>query len=736
MRLLYFYTEFLDDCGNAKPFRGLDQIELNLSCEDNFHYDKITNSLYRTARKKPLPKNFWENEQLKNKPDIEIQPNIRNLNVLAGENGSGKSTVIQYVIDFLNDIYECVTGRAWNQAGHHNPWVNRNLLVFEGNGIRQNESEWFLFDYVPSSIKSVPQFKKIGFSEDHPKTFHFFFCNPAELIELNRKTITYSKPEQSYAEKRILSLLKNTKIIYMTNTLTKRDYILNNNSEMFDRRRDFFVYDCSLGAKIGSNISHFFAYEVYRQVKYVFDGKQSKLRKRLKKEIPVFPYPHALHIRPRVNEIREMFQKQIPDCLRPYLNNQNREGAYSTSHLPDILSALCVASYALNADRLLDIPSHSNLLWNRTNDLQIRDIQTPKRWKNIIELLWNAVSNHIQHNYLNGSAKDYLHNLKDLCVDYLNFLDLNTYTLFSRIQPNKNGEDYILTLDSIENDETLYNMLIAFIQKYRYTCEPVYTIEFDWGLSSGEESMLRLFSDLYYVFDRDYNIESNGAYNIYNNENHRYEQGNPCDTVILFLDEADLTLHPEWQRNLIHILTAFLPAIYPAPNIKDIQIILSTHSPLLLGDVPEENITYLLAGNQIHKGETSGMLALPGETFGQNIHVILKESFFLNKGTVGEFAANKINATARRLYEISAQNKNTLGQVSTEEMDSLRKTVSLVAPGILRNQLDQFLHSAEKFIYKNDEQMVDRIIQASTKLSAKDRERLMESLRRQGEGHD
>ena len=69
-------------------------------------------------------------------------------------------------------------------------------------------------------------------------------------------------------------------------------------------------------------------------------------------------------------------------------------------------------------------------------------------------------------------------------------------------------------------------------------------------------------------------------------------------------------------------------------------------------------------------------------------------------------------------------------------MDSLRKTVSLVAPGILRNQLDQFLHSAEKFIYKNDEQMVDRIIQASTKLSAKDRERLMESLRRQGEGHD
>ena len=108
----------------------------------------------------------------------------------------------------------------------------------------------------------------------------------------------------------------------------------------------------------------------------------------------------------------------------------------------------------------------------------------------------------------------------------------------------------------------------------------------------------------------------------------------------------------------------------------------------------------------------------------------------MSKGTVGEFAANKINATARRLYEISAQNENTLVQVSKEEMDSLRKTVSLVAPGILRNQLDQLLLSAEKSFYNEDEEMVERIIQASTKLSFKDRKRLIDSLRQQGERYD
>ena len=75
-------------------------------------------------------------------------------------------------------------------------------------------------------------------------------------------------------------------------------------------------------------------------------------------------------------------------------------------------------------------------------------------------------------------------------------------------------------------------------------------------------------------------------------------------------------------------------------------------------------------------------------------------------------------------------------QVSKEEMDSLRKTVSLVAPGILRNQLDQLLLSAEKSFYNEDEEMVERIIQASTKLSFKDRKRLIDSLRQQGERYD
>ena len=743
MRLLYFYTEFHDDQGNARALRKLDHIELNLSCEHYFHYDNITNTLYRSPRKRPLPKKFWENERLKNKTDLDFQSNIRNLNVLAGANGSGKSTIIQYVIDLLDNTYSYVTNCTKQETDRHNPWTNRNLLLFEDIGNERSGLEWFLLDYVPNQINKYPEFQKNGFSDDCPKSFRFFFRDPKDLNESCGDEIRNSKNDYSYAKDRIIRLLKRTKIVYMTNTLTKRDYLLNLDSKSYDRRRDKFIYDCSLGAKIGSNISSFFAYEIYRQVKYVFDRKQRMIRERLKKEIPEIPCPHALRIRPRVFEIRNMFKEHIPNCISSYIDYSNKEDTLSSDSLADLLSALCVASYILNISMRLDIPP--DYICNRLNNQHLEDVHLPKQWENVMEFICEAFIDIVRARYMSGTPKvsteftferDYFRILKGCCLDYLDFLYENSSTFLSRFQSMPGDKSFLLSLESIDGDEKLFSILIEFIQKYRYTCEPVYTIEFDWGLSSGEESLLRLFSDLYYVFDRDYNIESNGDYTIYNNVSHIVGKEEACNTVLLFMDEADLTLHPEWQRRLIHILTAGIPSIYPMPNIEDIQIILSTHSPLLLGDVPEENIIYMLTDNLIHGSKKSYTFTAPGETFGQNIHVILKDSFFLSKGTVGEFAADKINAAARQLYEISTQQSNIKVQISLEEMDTLRKTVSLVAPGILRNQLDQLLHNAEQFLYDKDSQMVERIIQASSNLSLEDRKRVIELLRQQGDGHD
>lgn len=335
------------------------------------------------------------------------------------------------------------------------------------------------------------------------------------------------------------------------------------------------------------------------------------------------------------------------------------------------------------------------------------------------------------------------HNLMNCCLEYLNYLDEKQNTLFSRFSRiDKNT--FELSLDAIkevkankaggkEENET-YRDLITFMQKYRYTCEPSFTIDFDWGLSSGEENMLRIFSNLYHVFDRDYSSGNYGNYKIYNNEAHveDYNGKTECDTVLLFMDEVDLTLHPEWQRRLVEILTAYIPQIYPTSCAKDIQLILSTHSPLILGDIPGENITYLFA-KDTQSQDSESYRAVPSETFGQNIHTILKENFFLSKGTVGAFAARKINEVAK---ELASMKGRVLNEQDQEKLSELRQTIRLVAPGILRTQLEYLIRDLEDDEDTRRQEETNHLLEKWQTLSGEKRQKLLNILEQEGKADD
>lgn len=106
-------------------------------------------------------------------------------------------------------------------------------------------------------------------------------------------------------------------------------------------------------------------------------------------------------------------------------------------------------------------------------------------------------------------------------------------------------------------------------------------------------------------------------------------------SILLLLDEVDLYMHPEWQRKFLYFLSKEL-----ALQFKDycIQIVITTHSPLVLSDIPSGNIIYL--GKKgcecvVENGPETR------ETFGANIHTLLKDSFYLER-SLGEFAYSRI----------------------------------------------------------------------------------------------
>ena len=104
----------------------------------------------------------------------------------------------------------------------------------------------------------------------------------------------------------------------------------------------------------------------------------------------------------------------------------------------------------------------------------------------------------------------------------------------------------------------------------------------------------------------------------------------------LVIDEVEICFHPEYQRTFLKNLLRLLDRLEFNGGERYINILLTTHSPFLLSDIPESHILYM----------TQDDVVPTGKTFGANIYDLLNQQFFMSN-TIGEFAAQKINEVAR-----------------------------------------------------------------------------------------
>lgn len=112
--------------------------------------------------------------------------------------------------------------------------------------------------------------------------------------------------------------------------------------------------------------------------------------------------------------------------------------------------------------------------------------------------------------------------------------------------------------------------------------------------------------------------------------------------VNIILEEIELYFHPEYQRCFIYSLINLLEQSGISTNIKDLNILIVTHSPFILSDVPKNNVLFLKDGRPVTEMQEN--------TFGANIHTMLQNAFFLNGVTIGDFARNKINQLFGKLH--------------------------------------------------------------------------------------
>lgn len=192
-------------------------------------------------------------------------------------------------------------------------------------------------------------------------------------------------------------------------------------------------------------------------------------------------------------------------------------------------------------------------------------------------------------------------------------------------------------------------------------------------LSSGERQFMYLASTIAYHALNLSSVPDDGTRIKYNKLN-------------LILDEVEICFHPEYQRLFLDRLLKMIENLGLNKNF-DINIILTTHSPFLLSDIPQANVLYLQDGDIANEKD------IPTNPFAANVNDILHQSFFLNNGFMGEFAQNKINDA---ISDLSATRN-----ISDNRRKEIKSLIEIIGEPLLKQTL-QDLYIA-KFPNERDE---------------------------------
>ncbi len=666
MRLLYFYLDFTKNGERPEGYRGHKRCELNFGVGEVYTLERLGGNqgyyrLNRTKREEnaQIEPGFWGDERL------------YNISAIVGENGTGKTTLLHAMTRALTALYE-------------------------------------------GTPQKLP-FDFICLMQDGEGQLYLFHSQGMEIDTSDFK-----------CRKEAPGPLRKTKLLYFSNTVSMADMeqyygIRNSIHESYTD----VLYDCSLfagmlGAQEASTLPSkkrlledqlytYFTFESYQQARYLFDRNQRMILLQMRENGYPVPVPRELDLGiysavERLGKIEHALEERylidgFSEFYREY-DEFSRRSQKQYFVLTE-LSLNCLANFLLRAGELSGYGRIKAVILPKT-------FTEPSSYIHVMDAVLSAGGNA-------ELKKDYQHYRKYIAFLWNNAEHIRTYWEY-----DGNGMCHIALDDRL--DPILQELMIRFVDLNRAISRSDYFVTYSWGLSSGESILLRIFTKLRYLLNGASYDEESAEYITAESVrkaaraerkeaivNHtRNGEECDCDSVLLFLDEADLSLHPEWQRMFVATLAEYLPRLYQAPYYRgtnsacrDIQIIMTTHSPLMLGDFPAAAVLYL-------KKDKDGFVTVEQNSalqpFGQNLYTILKDGFYLQKGAVGALAQKKIkdileDVKTVKALELSPQTdphgvQRALDNWERRLEGHRKKTLRYLPKGILRSKLEEELAAA------------------------------------------
>ena len=122
---------------------------------------------------------------------------------------------------------------------------------------------------------------------------------------------------------------------------------------------------------------------------------------------------------------------------------------------------------------------------------------------------------------------------------------------------------------------------------------------------------------------------------------------------VVLVDEIDLHLHPEWQREVVPTVAKVLP---------NLQFVFTTHSPIVAGTLSAQNIFVL----EMDRSGASTIQQFKESIYGLNADQILVSSYFGLRTTRAPGAEDKLRELSRRAMNGDSEAAVTYLKVLTD----------------------------------------------------------------------
>lgn len=628
-------------CMYVDDFCGIKEESFNFYIERRYTIRKGKISRKRDEEIIDFPTDFWGD-------------NVSAVTLLIGENGAGKTTLMRLLIKWLCQL----------SAGHIPQ--ERGALVISVEG----EDMLIAFD------GGEPW--KIG-------------------INRNEKIVRIENKDE------IKKLLSDIRLAYYTDTMTDLEL-----SDTLTAEELAFLKDDSLLNRLSSSMKNRYIVDSIKEcVKREDFKRQMKLFLYSKEKagsiqgLPIFlqEFPIRYMKFTSIQAGNEKSFKRIPDCNNGLIGEAidfwNMVFANNTNdNMPVIGRGLL---WGIFSGTIISLLEWERTLPNLQNSIVTKQIRSSLRaFIRTNNNDWNIVFKRFFSNMFSDCERGF--NDVHRCQEFR--------TVWDKQQVEHRISSFLDVLKSIENgaflkkwmpfentqniwefkldyfNEKDKNEAPILIQDWKCLWEHYLTVahlmpecRFDWKYaSSGGKNKSNLYTNLFDVVDKCSNKGINQLW--------------------ILLDEPDNTFHPDWERRIIQNLLEIC-SIFDT----NFQLLISTHSPIMLSDVPKQAAVLLKTSEKKGNGdktEKKQQRYPESSPFGQQIYTLFNDAFFMEQGIIGAFADMKIGEVYNELYRIEERISKREKIWEKDKLDDLERDlkkceiiIKLVEEPLLHGHLSQ-----------------------------------------------